>query len=273
MTDRPTTQPHSPRRAARWPGAARWLTAVGTVALTLGVGPATVASAAPAGPALPAGADGGAAVACLDQRLRPAETCPSVDIEVHVEADGDDLVVQISNAAGRTWRGGPLAVELPVPDAKVEEPEGRVDRTGRPGTPEWTTRVGTVVSRCVFEPVTELRSGADLSCRLRRLGLADGQHQIWFTGFIGGLPRVHGSVGNDAPAPGVVAAAATRSVRIQIEGDRASVAASTPTAEAGETEGSRGGRSDGIGPWPPLIGAVALAVAVGVLARKRRRST
>lgn len=248
--------------------------AVGAVVLlgggrTAGAGPAQEAPS-PAGPT----AAGSGTVACLDDHLRPTAECPAVDIQVTVKLKEDDLVIRVANAGSVTWHGGPLAVEVPVPDADVDEPAGRDDPTGKAGTPEWTTRAGTVVSRCVFDPVTELRPDDAVSCRLHRLGLADGERDLWLTGFVGGLPEVNRFVGDVAPGLGVVPAAQTRSVRIQLGGTRASVvereaAAPDTTADDAGSPSATGGRR-----WA-AIAVVSAAFIGGVTAlvlRRRRKA-
>jgi hypothetical protein len=287
MTRRPIHRPTRPaahRARSRRPGTGSRRFSYGAAALGLvavvALGGGGSAVAAPLGP-LQTGPSGPTEVGagsdrvdCLDQRLRPAASCPPVDADVAVEGDGDDLVVTVTNAGDRTWPGGPLAVEVPVPDADVDAPEGRADPTGRPGTPEWTTRAGTVVSRCVFEPVTEIRSGDHLTCRLRRLGLPDGEYDLWLTAFVGGLPRVRGSLGATEPALGVVAAATTRSVRVRIDGTHVEVVEGGASASAGSsgsaTEAvSRSSRRTARLPY--LLGATAVVGVTTVVVLRRRR--
>lgn len=269
------------RSAHRTPRARRWrarlgLGAAGVCCVLLATGTAHGAPSptGPTGPG-PSGGTGEAPVACLDQRLRPAERCPSVDAEVTVTLDGDDLLVSVANAGEAAWPGGPVAVELPVRDADVDQPDGRDDPTGRAGTAEWTTRAGTVVSRCVFEPVAQLRSGADLTCRLHRLGLPDGTHQLWLTGFVGGLPPIRGALGDAPPLVGVVPVATPRSVGFRIVGDRVVVIeATSPAGSDGAADDVDEPSEPSESPLPVLVALVAAAaVGAGAAAfvRHRRR--
>lgn len=268
----PTSHSRSPGRTRGAPPTARWTRRLGVLVLAAAIGVSAGGEPSGAAPAQ-TGPSGSSAVVCLDARLRPAKTCPAVTAEASIRLIDDDLVVMIENVGKATWVGGPLAVELPVPDADVEEPEGRDDSSGAAGTPEWTTRAGTVVSRCVFDPVERLRPGGRLVCRMHRFGLPDGDHDLWLTGFIGGLPRITDTIGEAPPALGVVAAATTRSIRVRLDGRRATVIApqAAPDGATAARSGDTDGSPDGTLPALAVVGIMA-AAAVGVGWWWRRRS-
>lgn len=276
MSSISTRAPRSSRRSRFARGATPVLVAALTLGGVCGLVGQRGAWAAPAGPraAGPPGASGPSgttAVACLDARLRPADDCPAVTAEASVRMVDEDLVVMIENVGTSSWPGGPLAVELPVPRAEVDEAEGRDDETGAAGTPEWTTRMGTVVSRCVFDPVERIRPGGRLTCRLHRLGLPDGDHELWLTGFVGGLPDVTDSIGDDPPALGVVAAATTRSIRVRIDGDRAVVLDPRSGSGGAASDGARGTDEPADRTLPVVVGLGAATLAVGFIGWRRRR--
>lgn len=215
---------------------------------------------------VPLGASVDQAVVCLDSRLRPSDRCPAIPVEVAVTTSGDDLRIEVTNAGAGTWTGGPVAAELPVPEAKVTGPTGEV---GVGGVSSWVTRAGVVVARCTFEPVDEIKAGRSVACRLPRLGLADGTHTIWLTGFVGGLAEVGKTLGDDPVAVGVVPVAESRSVIVEVQGREVSVVAAAPDPDLSSVPPPSGRGSRHPIPW--VVTGLLIATTVGVLARKRRR--
>ncbi len=212
------------------------------------------------------------AVACLDDRLRPLDDCPTVDVDVTAAVRGDQLVVAVANAGSRAWAGGPLALEVPIGPSRTTsrtEPPTEV----QPGTAHLVDRAGVQVARCEFDPVERLDASAAVDCRVPRRLLRDGRIGMWITGFVGGLPPVGGPLGADAAPVGVVPVATSRSIAVDLAGSRVAIVAVDPprSAAAQRPEGSEQG--GGWALWLALaVPAVAGAIAVASpLAHRRRR--
>ena len=169
-----------------------------------------------AGPAGPATAVPTLAVSCVDG-VRVVHDCPSVPASVALAVQPTTITVTLTNTGSNPWRGGPVAAEIPVPHADVARPEGALPAS--PGA-RWRTIAGVVVARCEFPDLdaTGIGAGRSVSCTLPRLGLADGTHDLWLTGFRGGLPDAGRRLGA-APAPtGVGPVATPRSLRFAVAG-------------------------------------------------------
>lgn len=159
--------------------------------------------------------------ACLDSAMKFDATCTTVASSVELAGSVDAIVVSVT--ADAAWSGGPIAVEMAVPSPTVDAESGEDDDLGE-GYATWSTRSGVVVSRCQFDPTTRpMKKGATAECALPRLGLADGAHTMWVTGFVGQVPAVGNGFGTVPAERGVVAIATPRSVEFTVKGDEVAV--------------------------------------------------
>ena len=210
---------------------------------------------------------GGAEVAssCLDG-VRLSHSCPSVAVTVAVGVTDTTLVVRVTNTSGATWRGGPVGVEVPLPGAAVDQPEGTIPAPAGSG---WRTVGGTVVARCAFIVPGEagLRPGGTATCVLPRLGAPDGRLTAWITGFRGGVADAGRRLGAETAPIGVIPVATMRSLRFRVHGRSATVLPSPAIDAAAPSVGLV--RAPDVEPgsgshrWAIAAGALA-AIGVGV---------
>lgn len=238
---------------------------------------------------LPAGADGSSS--CMSMANKYLQDCPAVEATASIAISGESIRVTV--ASKTDWDGGPIAVEMSVPDAAVKAPDGAPTKQGK-GYANWTSRNGTVISRCAFDPKTRpIKAGGTTECDLQLLGLKDGTHTMWLTGFFGAIPKPDAILGTVPTGQGVVAIATPRSieftlkagavtlskpstvdtknppVQVQITEPDTNPIATTTTDQKKEKKSTSGGF-----PWLPVGGGVAAAAVVGgVIAAKRRSGT
>ena len=220
--------------------------------------------------------------ACLDSAMKFDATCKAVAASVELAASADAIVVSVT--ADAAWSGGPIAVEMALPSPTVDAESGEDDDLGE-GYATWSTRSGVVVSRCQFDPTTRpMKKGATAECALPRLGIADGAHTMWVTGFVGQVPAVGNGFGTVPAERGVVAIATPRSVEFTVKGDEVAVDKPSQTDpdnpatqvvseadpdidEAATSDDADGGSTPAV---PIVIGAGAIA-AVGALIWRSRK--
>jgi hypothetical protein len=220
----------------------------------------------------------------MDAAMKYTEDCKGVDASVELAASADALIVTVTADAG--WKGGPIAAELPVPKAKVDAETGEDDKLGD-GYATWATRSGVTVARCQFDPSTRpMKKGASASCAVPLLGLADGDHTLWITGFMGQVPGAENGFGTVPAGRGVVAMATPRSVEFKKEGTKVTV--SKPSATDTDNPatqvisqadpaidrpaGEGDGEEDGSSPVLPIAVGVGILAVVGVVAYRGRKA-
>lgn len=226
---------------------------------------------------------------CLTSENKFDSDCPSIDATAKLAIAGESIRVTIG--AEKQWEGGPIAVEMSVPEATVNEPEGVPKKQGK-GYANWISRNGTIVSRCEFDPSKRpIKKDGVAECDLQLLGLKDGTHTMWLTGFVGAVPNAADPFGTVPAGQGVAAIATPRSiefslaagaiklskpstvdtdnppVQVQITEPDVNPVATTAAAKTTEKKTS----SDGF-PWLPVGGGAAAAVVVGGLIAAKRRS-
>lgn len=238
--------------------------------------------------AAPAGAR--SEVLCLTASNTVDRDCATIDAKATVSIQGDAIRVGIGSAA--EWPGGPIAVEMSVPGAAVQTADG-APATQTKGYTNWTSRNGTVISRCQFDPASRpIAAGAVAECDLGLLGLKDGKHALWVTGFVGAVPNPGAEFGTVPTGQGVVAVATPRSIEFELKAGVVTLSKPTtvdvknppvqakvtnpdanPIASTTALKKDSKPKSGGF-PWAAAAGAAVVAVLVGgFVASKRKRET